>query len=135
MNDLIEKLQREKRVLFENLNKGNYDKILKKSEEIEVAIKNEKKMLLLSNVNGEQSRLREKAKQAWECEVPTADITCNDGSFHAAKVKKYPKIAELKYASGLWKEGMLMEIRVNGIKFRMFSATYEHSKPTEYKRP
>jgi len=101
----------------------------------EAELKEANTLVLLNEVNGTHSRLREKAKLAWEAEQPSEDITTNDGSFHKTKLKKYPKIAALQYASAKWENNRLLVIRINGEKFTMFASQYEYNKETVYTRP
>jgi hypothetical protein len=122
----IDQLQQENRNLISNLRGTDGRKETSVLEQIranEAEIKNLKRAELLANVNAKQGRLRDFARQAWEAEQPETDITTNDGSFHATKVKKYPKLAALKYASGKWENGQLSELRINGNRFYMVRHT------------
>lgn len=131
----VEQLKEEKRILLSKLGPKNHDEILALLRVNEKEIKELSMVELINKVNAKYSRLRELARQAYECEQPTEDITCNDGSFHKAKVKKYPKIASLQYCSAKWEDERITVLRINGEKFTMYSAKYEHGKPTEYSRP
>lgn len=121
--------------LHAELNYQNGDTIIPLLKENERQLKALERAAMLERVNGKYARLRELARQAYECEQPTEDITTSDGSFHKTKVKKYPKIAALEYAYGLFKDGLLQEIRINGEKFQMYSTKYEYNKPDEHTRP
>jgi hypothetical protein len=130
-----ENLIAEKKQLCDTLNGTNHDTILPLLKANEMAIKELDKIALLKQVNGKYSRLRDIALQAYECEQPSEDITTNDGSFHKTKLKKYPKIAALQYASAKWENNRLTSIRINGEKFNMHAAKYEYNKETIYTRP
>ena len=130
-----EQLIAEKNTLHSKLNFTNHDEILPLLRANEQAIKDIDKADLIKKVNAKYSRLRDMALQAYECEQPTEDITTNDGSFHKTRVKKYPKIAALQYASALWENDRLMHIRINGEKFYMFKSKYEYNKETIHTRP
>jgi hypothetical protein len=130
-----EQLLAEQRQLHNKLNAANHKEILQLLKENEAAIKQLNKVELLNRINNKYSRLREIALQAWECEQPTEDITTNDGGFHKTKVKKYPKIAALKYGSATWENNRLTTIRINGEKFYMYSTKHEYQKETVYTRP
>lgn len=110
-------------------------KVLEQLREVEKKIKLVEQNELLSQQNAKYQRIRGFALQAWECEQPTTDVTCNDGSFHAVKVKKYPKLAALTFASGRTENNLLLKITINGEKFDMFKTTYESGKPNTYERP
>jgi len=113
----------------------NYDEIMPLLRDNELQLKHLAKVELLRQVNTKYSRLRDIALQAWECEQPAEDITCSDSSFHKTKVKKYPKIAALSYTSAKWEDSRIVELRINGEKFRMYRQKYEYNKDTEYIRP
>jgi len=130
-----EQLLAEQRQLHNKLNAKNHKEILQLLKENEAAIKQINKVELLNRVNSKYSRLRATALQAWECEQPIEDITTNDGSFHKTKVKKYPKIAALQYASATWESNRLTAMCINGEKFYMYSKKYEYGKETVYTRP
>lgn len=131
----IQELQRQMEDLRNILTSENYSETVKKMQAIDKQIKAARTAELLSNVNGKQKRLREAAAQAWECEQPTEDITTNDGYFHKTKVKKYPKLAGLKYTSAKWEDNKITRLTINGEKFTMYQTKYDHNKPTEYTRP
>lgn len=121
--------------LHAEFNFQNGDTIIPLLKENERQLKALERDAMLERVNSKYNRLRELAQQAYECEQPTEDITTSDGSFHKTKVKKYPKIAALQYAYGLFKDGLLQEIHINGEKFQMYRTKHEYNKPTEYTRP
>lgn len=128
-NVLLEKLRSRDRTL------DNPDEIIFQMNANKEQVKELDKILLLKQVNAKYSRLRSMAKQAYECEIPTEDITTNDGSFHKSKVKKYPNIAALQYASASFKDGRIETIRINGEKFQMYKIQYEYGKKDVYNRP
>jgi len=135
----IQELETEKRALIDKLRGPDGRKeetILNQIRAIEGQIKDAQLILKLNRVNREQSDLRQAAKQAWECEQPESDITTNDGSFHAVKVRKYPKIAALQRASGTWKDGRLTKIHIGRTSFEMFRTKFiAYGQPYEYTRP
>ena len=92
---------------------------------------------LLNRVNREQRELREQAALIYECEQPSEDITCNDGSFHSTKVKKYPKLAALagNYVRGTFEKGLLKELKT-GLKtfYLLKPGEYIYGKETVYTR-
>lgn len=130
-----EQLISEKNALLASLRADNHDEILTLLKANETTLKEINKAELLSQVNTKHSRLRELARQAFECEQPTEDITCADGSFHKTRVKKYPKLAALQYAYAKWEDGKIIRLTINGEKFTMYQGKYEYNKPTEYTRP
>lgn len=124
-NELLSELRKET-----NLKRGN--KIMSSLKELEQKENELRAQKLVDDVNRKQERLRELARKVWECELPSVDITCADGSFHKTRVKAYPKLAALEYARGEWRDGRLKEIRTNGECFTMYRAQYEYGKDTEY---
>jgi len=130
-----EQLQSEQILLINSINSDNYDEISAMLKENERQLKEIKITELLNQVNNKYTRIREMAKQAWECEQPNEDITCADGSFHKTKVKKYPIIASLEYCRAKWEDNRITEIRINGERFTMYQAKYEYNKETTYTRP
>lgn len=115
--------------------RANFEKYLSIIKPLEAELKEAKVRELLHEVNGKYSRLRDMAKQIWECEIPAEDITTADGSFHKTKVKKYPKISALQYLRAKWRDGVITEYRYNGETFYMYRTKYEYGKPNEYTRP
>jgi len=134
-NPTKEQLIAEKRQLIDNLTSANHNKTLKLLKENEQAIKELDKIALLKQVNIKYSRLREIALQAYNCELPSEDITTNDGSFHKTKIKKYPNIAALQYASAKWEDNRITQLTINGEKFYMYTTKHEYKKETIYTRP
>ena len=135
----LQKLTEQKSQLVDKL-RGNYNTeesktILSQIKKVETQIKEFKISEMIDKQNAKYSRLRELAKQAWECEQPTEDITTDSGYFHKTKVKKYPKIAALQYAHAKFKDGKLLELTINGERFNMYASKYEYNKETEYTRP
>lgn len=130
-----EQLISEKNALLAKLNGNNHDEIFALLKTNENALKDIARAELLRQVNSKETRLRELARQAYECEQPTEDITCTDGSFHKTKVKKYPKIAALQYASATWENNKITRLTINGERFNMFQSKYEYGKETTYTRP
>lgn len=136
ISQIKEQLQEQKKVLHSKLSdRTNIKKYISDIHEIDAKIKELNKAILLNQVNTKYFRLRQLALLVYECEQPIEDITSNDGSFHKTKVKKYPKIAALPYASAIWENNRFMTIRVNGEKFSMFKTKYEQGKENEYVRP
>ena len=134
-NPTKEQLIAEKRQLIDNLTSANHAKTLTLLKEKEQAIKELDKIELLKKVNGKYSRLREIALQAYNCELPSEDITTNDGGFHKTKVKKYPNIAALQYASAKWEDNRITQLTINGEMFYMYTTNHEYQKETVYTRP
>jgi hypothetical protein len=130
-----EQVKQEQNAIHAQLERENFETLMPKLKSLENELKEIERAELLSQVNAGQSRLRELARQAYECEQPGEDITCTDGSFHKTKIKKYPKIAALQYASASWEDGKLLRLRINGEKFEMYRTKYEYGKPNEYTRP
>jgi hypothetical protein len=133
----LETLKAEKAKLVEILRADftQRDDVFLKIKDIDAQITQAERVKLIENVNAKQKRLRDIAAQVWECEQSDKDITNSDGSFHAVKVKKYPKLAALQYASATYKDGLITEMRVNGERFQMFNTKHEHGQPTQYTRP
>lgn len=126
----LQQLEDERRQLFLNMdNEKNFSdrstwvKKLKENERQTGILKSER---MLAEVNRKQAQLREYAKQVWECEQPTEDITTADGSLHKVKAKKYPKLAALQYLRLTFKDGVTTDISVNGEKFQMVKSKYEY---------
>ena len=134
-HNTIEQFQARKSELLSQLRTGNHDEVMNLLRQNEAEIKELQKIELLRKVNNKYNLLRSLAKQAYDCEQPTEDITISDGSFHKTKVKKYPKLAEIKYCYGEWKDGLLLTLRINGERFYMYKSTYEYGKDTTYTRP
>lgn len=107
------------------------DSILEKIRAKEAEIEEAKIIQVLARVNREQEELRNTAKQVWECEQPENDITTNDGSFHAVKVRKYPNLAALKYPRATWKNGKLWEIEIGRKRFQMFEYV-DNTRPATF---
>lgn len=135
----LKQLETEKSDLLNKLRNDfslkNNETILTKLKANEVEIQKLKTIELLRNVNATQERKRNLALKAWECEQPSEDITCNDGTLHKVKAKKYPIIASIQYLRLTYKDGVTTEICLNGEKFYMVKSEYEYNKPTEYTRP
>lgn len=135
----LEQLQKQKTLLIDKFrethDKTVIDKLLPQIKEIEAQIKVVKISEMINKQNAKYSRLRELAKQAWECEQPTEDITTDSGYFHKTKIKKYPKLAALQYAHAKFEKGKLLELTINGERFYMYPSKYEYNKETEYTRP
>lgn len=108
---------------------------LDKIKTIDAQIEGIKRLQLLTRVNREQAEKRELARLVYEAEQPTVDITNADGTFHATKVKKYPKLAALQYGRATWKDGRLLIIKAGSEKFTMYIEKTEWKQPTEYTRP
>lgn len=109
--------------------------ILNKMRENEAEIKQLKRIQAVNEVNRKHERLRADAMLLWECEQPTQDITCVDGTLHSTKVKKYPKLAALHHIRAKFQDGLITEITYGGRSFYMYEAKYEYNKPTVYTRP
>jgi len=132
----LQQLETERQELRAQINTATkLEPILAKLKTNEVEIQKLKTIKLLQNVNRTQERKRALALQAWECEQPSEDITCNDGSLHKVKAKKYPKLASLQYLRLTYKDGAYTEMCINGENFYMVKSKYEYNKPTEYTRP
>lgn len=130
-----DELLAQKNELCNKLDANNHKEVLQQLKENETAIKELNKIDLIKKVNLKYSRLRDMALMAYECEQPTEDITTNDGSFHKTKVKKYPKIAALQYASAKWEDNRIVSFRINGEQFYMYQTKHEYNKDTVYIRP
>jgi hypothetical protein len=131
----IQELQKEMQNLRNALTSENYEETVKKMQAIDKQITAARTADLLKNVNNKQARLREFAKQAFECEQPSEDVTTNGGYFHKTKVKKYPKLSSLQYASAKWEDNKITRLTINGEKFTMYRTEYKHNEPTKYTRP
>lgn len=135
MNAQIEKLQNEIKNLVNSKDWFTNENKVQKVKDIEAEILNIKYLERLNAVNRDQQRKRELAKIAYEAEQPETDITTNSGEFHATKVKKYPKLATIKYLTAKFKDGKYIQLTINGERFCMFTEKHEYNKPTEYTRP
>lgn len=128
----LEQLKAKRQELVNNLRDS---RDLNPIRKIDSEIKALEREQLLKGVNSKQQRLREIARQVYECEQPDTDITTNDGSFHAVKVKQYPKLAALQYARATFRDGHMTEIKIGRDSFNIFNVKYEYSKPNVYTRP
>lgn len=135
MNSQIEKLQNEIKNLVSSKDWFINENNVKKVKDIDAEILNIKYSERLNAVNREQQRKRELAKMAYEAEQPETDITTNSGELHVTKVKKYPKLAAIKYLTAKFKDGKYIQLTINGERFYMFTEKHEYNKPTEYFRP
>ena len=133
MQNQIENLQAKKMEIIKNLRSGNDAQTeLDELRQIDKDIKDLKRQIVIKEVNRKQSALRDIAKQLFECEKPTTDILCNDGTFHAVKVKKYPKLGALKYVRCKYEDNKITEIEVNGNRFRMYKSIYTYGQKTTF---
>ena len=110
------------------------DTIAEQIRRVDAQIKTVKRAEMLSNHNAKQSKMRDLARIAWNCEQPTEDIFTNDGSPHKAKVKKYPNLAAVEYLRGKFKCGQLVEVSISGHSFQLGQFNYEYNKPDEFTR-
>lgn len=132
----LEQLNQERRELIEKLDfSDTRPEIVKQIRENEAQTSNVRITQMLKDVNGTQARKRELARQAFECEQPTEDITTADGSLHKVKAKKYPKLASVQYLRMNFKDGRTTELNINGERFQMFRTKHEYNKDTQYTRP
>lgn len=133
----IEQLNQENQTLLTQLRseykEKDYKPILAAIRANEAQLKTLKREQLVANINKDHQTKRERALKVFNCEIPNEDITCNDGSWHKVKVKKYPNIATLNYSSGHYKDGLLLYIRVDGHKFELYHEIYGNNTK-EYKR-
>ena len=130
-----EQIRQQIAALRPQLNGSDPKKVLQQMRELDQQLKQANRNELLERVNKQQTQKRELAAKVWECEETAEDITTADGSLHKTKVKKYPKLAALKYAYGKWENNLLKELRVNGEKFYMYRSDYKSGEPTTYRRP
>lgn len=130
-----EQIKQKIATLRPQLDGSNPKQVLTQMRELDKQLTQAKRVELLDRVNAEQTKLRTLAAQVWECGTPDEDITTSDGSFHKTKVKKYPKIAALKYAYAKYQDGKMYELQVNGERFQLYSRKFEYNKPTVYTRP
>lgn len=135
MNAQIEALQEEIKQIVNSKSWFIDEKNVSKVKAIEAEISNIRYSQKLAGVNREQQRKRELAKLAYEAEQPETDITTNNCEFHQTKVKKYPKLASIKYLTAKFKDGKYIQLTINGERFYMFTEKHEYNKPTEYFRP
>ena len=71
------------------------DAIIAEIRSLEAEEKHSRKATQLDRVNKEQASRRELLKTLMSVPMPTEDIRVQDGSFHGAKIKKYPELMEL----------------------------------------
>ena len=135
MTTLNQLLAEREELRNQKMTPNNVDAILEKLKHIDAQIQIARTAEVLKNVNAKQERLRELAKRVWECEQPTEDITCNDGSLHKVKVKKYPIIAGTPYLRLLFTGTVNTEMILDGERFTMVRTKYESGKPNVYARP
>jgi len=132
----LQQLETERQELRAQINTATkLEPILRKLKANEVEIQKLKAIELLRNINATQERKRNLALKAWECEQPSEDITCNDGSLHKVKAKKYPILASVQYLGLTFKDGTITEMRINGEKFYMVKSKDDYNKPTIHTRP
>ena len=102
------------------------------------ALEDEKKKVetitLLNAKNTEFTRIRETAAKIWDIGEILEDITTADGSPHKTKVKKYPKLQELKYARLNYQDGRITQISVGRQSFHLYKTESKYGEPTKYTR-
>lgn len=132
----LEQLNTEKLTLLNELKgtftDGKAKTIIQKLNAIDSELKTLRQIEMIKGVNSKYSRLRDLAKLAFEAEKPETDITCNDGSFHAVKVKKFPKLAALPYARAKFEGNKMISLRVNGENFELYKVVYNYNQPNTY---
>jgi hypothetical protein len=135
----LEKLNGQRDLVVTNLRGGKGSSELKDTvktlKAIDVKIEIEKRSILLNGANSNQQKLRDSAKVAWECEVPEIDVTCNNLSFHAIKVKKYPKLAASGFRVKKLVGNLILELQDGQTTFYMYDTKHEYDRPTVYTRP
>lgn len=132
----IDSLKAEKAKLIDKLTtREERPDALEKIKTIDEQIKGLEHLQLLTRVNREQAEKRDLARLVYEAEQPRIDITNANGTFHATKVKNYPKLAALQYGRATWKDGRLTTIKAGREEFTMYRTKYEYNQPTQYTRP
>jgi uncharacterized protein (UPF0216 family) len=130
----VRELEDQKRALINEM-RGNvdYENILPKIRKIEDQIREERIKARLNEFNRKQEKKRNWALKVWEAledQQPHVDITNQDGSFHAVKVKKYPGLAELakEHARAKFKGHLMTEIRYQGEGFQLVETDYKNGE-------
>jgi len=132
----IEDFQAKKRALLAQLREagtiGKEDAVITEIRKLESAESLHKKTTQLDRVNKEQSERRELLRALMSIEMPTEDIRTQDGSFHAAKIKKYPELMELvntHYLRFEFEGGVYHSAKGND-RFSILKPVYEGDKRT-----
>jgi hypothetical protein len=112
-----------------------HEQAILKLRELDNELKELKINKIIDDINREQQNKRECARIAYEVEHAPESVINNDGSFHATKVKKYPKLAALKYATATYQNGLMYQINIGRERFTMYKTLYKHGEETKYILP
>ncbi len=76
-------------------------------------------------------------QRIFDLDLPTIDITCQDGTIHGTKGKKYPELMKLQEDTWTiymeYKDGVYESITVEGKKVRLMQPVYKTGEDTTYK--
>lgn len=138
MNQEIIALQAQQRELSSKLNAENYDEVVAQMRVVDAKITAIRTTEQLKNINSKQNRLRALASELWALPTIPVNIVNSDGSFHSAKVKKYPELASMKHLRVIEfsKDGSLVtKLSYNGEKFNIMRTHYNNGSTTYSAHP
>jgi hypothetical protein len=137
----LQKLREELRTeykKYDGTDETRPDQILKQIRDLEALIKNENKIIALKRVNREQAEHRAIITDLLSLDLPIEDITTNDGSFHAVKLKKHPLIIAFMvkhpYAKFSFNDGFYKWCKIGGEQYYLGKTIYEYGKADEFKK-
>ena len=131
LNSKLAKLQKE--LCKEITELDNIEELCQQIRILEAEIKENKLKAILKKVNKDHETRRAILKDLFSVNFPAEDITTNDRSFHATKVKKYPNLAKYKYIYADIKrneqnELFYEQITISEERFRLVNYHYEGRK-------
>jgi hypothetical protein len=134
MEHLKRKLNRLQNELCKELTElTDVKETIQEIKKLEKELKEKKQKAILKQVNKDHEKKRAILKDLFSVNFPNEDITTNDKSFHATKVKKYPNLAKYKYIRADIKrneqnELFYEDITINGDRFKLINYHYKGSE-------
>lgn len=138
LNNVLRKLQDE---IMENrtMPEKDLDVLCEKIRKAEEKIRVSKKETILKAVNKKHKERKQILKTLLDTELPKEDITNNDGTFHASKIKKYPQIMALKDRFD-WLRlkidgncNTYIKVEIGRDSYDLVETIYKSGEPNEYK--
>lgn len=113
--------------------KKRYDQMSNEIDKLEKERETVGQITAIERYNREQAEKRAILKKLLDTERPVEDITNQDGTLHATKVKKYPKLEAIN--KELWNFSMIqnkadkwIEARTSGDNYRLMFWEYKNSE-------
>ncbi len=134
MEHLKRKLNRLQEELCKELTElKDVKETIQEIRKLEKELKEKKQKAILKQVNKDHEKKRAILKDLFSVNFPDEDITTNDKSFHATKVKKYPNLSKYKYLYADIKRNdenqiFYEQITISGERFRLINYHYEGTK-------